>query len=1260
MTFSGAHTLGAVPRPTAATALPFNIAHAVGNVVFCLAFGPALVRALRRFRARFDGDLAAAPAAARRARSRSSSPWPRRALTPAPPARAAAAEPRDRLPARAPRTATAASAPRPGQPLHAGSTRALGGAWAWPRRRDPRGVRAAARSPCDLRARHAGALQRRRRPRAHDPRAAAPRPPARDARRPRPRRRAARAGAPDGSLGGLVNRTAFGILALRAAGRGPRDRAVRARGALARRASRTATAASASPARGGAERRSTTPRGALQALVGRRARARTGASRRGAALPAPPPEPRRRLPAQRRAAPPTPSRPRWAIQALRRRRARPGPRRAAGGARSPLAYLRSLVAANGARALLAHEQPDAGLGHRRRRSPALARRPFPAAAARGPRGAPGRTAWPGRAPFAALTRFPAPHEARSPKETARASAASRSCPRSSSKLTAQGPRGRSSSPARAPRRCIPDALFDGGRRDASAIRGRPTSSSRSRRRAPRRSARLRATAASSSASWRRSRDPDGHRAPGATRASPRFAMEAIPRISRAQSMDALSSQSNVGGYKAALLGAEHSTRFYPMLMTAAGTIPPAKVLVLGAGVAGLQALATARRLGAQTTGYDVRPEVAEQVAVARRQVARPRHRGGGRGRLRARADRGGARPAAAGAHRRDQGLRRRHHHRARPRAAPRPRLVTAEAVEGMKPGSVIVDLAGETGGNCELTEPGRGRRQHDVTIVAPLNLPADHARARLASSTRATSQSLLELIAGEDGALALDFDDEIIAGACVVARRRDRPRGRPQGRRGGDGLAMLVTNLAILVLAGFVGYAVISKVPNTLHTPLMSGTNAIHGIVVLGGILVLGLGGRRRLQQAPARHRDRLRDDQRRRRLPGHRPDARDVQGQAKPRPSRSRTRRTARERSTPPSSSDSTSSRVLYIVAFSLFIYGLSGLTGPRTAVRGNRIAAVGMAIAVIATLLTTGHGQLGPDRPRRRARHGGRRPRGAPGEDDRDAADGGAVQRRRRRRGGADRLGRSSATSDGFADVPTYVAIFSLLRGDRRLGLLLGLEHRLRQAPGAHPRQPDHARPPQQIRQRRCSGGRGRRAAWRSPPARDAEILIIGAARARRRCSATCVVLPIGGADMPVVISLLNAFTGLSAAATGVALEQHRADRRGHDRRRLGLDAHQPDGRGDEPLDPGHRRRRLRRHGHGAAGAARRRRQRTGPLHQRRRRRHPDGLRPPGRRRPRLRHGGRPGPARRARDGQAAREPRASRSSTPSTPSPAACPGT
>ena len=143
-----------------------------------------------------------------------------------------------------------------------------------------------------------------------------------------------------------------------------------------------------------------------------------------------------------------------------------------------------------------------------------------------------------------------------------------------------------------------------------------------------------------------------------------FAMEAIPRISRAQSMDALSSQQNVAGYKAALLGAQHSTRFYPMLTTAAGTIPPAKVLVLGAGVAGLQALATARRLGARTTGYDVRPEVAEQVQSLGAQWLDLGCRRVGRGRLRARAVRRGARAPAGGADRGDRGLRRRHHDRA--------------------------------------------------------------------------------------------------------------------------------------------------------------------------------------------------------------------------------------------------------------------------------------------------------------------------------------------------------------------------------------------------------------------------------------------------------------------------------------------------------------------------------------------------------------------------------------------------------------------
>jgi NAD(P) transhydrogenase subunit alpha len=259
--------------------------------------------------------------------------------------------------------------------------------------------------------------------------------------------------------------------------------------------------------------------------------------------------------------------------------------------------------------------------------------------------------------------------------------------------------------------------------------------------------------------------PDSTRALAQARVTA-FAMEAIPRISRAQSMDALSSQANVSGYKAALLGAEHATRFYPMLMTAAGTIPPAKVLVLGGGVAGLQALATARRLGAQTTGYDVRPEVAEQVQS-----------------LGAHWLDLGIEAAGEGGYARELT----DEERAQQQQAltdaikgfdvvittalvpgrPAPKLVTAEAVEGMKAGSVIVDLAGETGGNCELTEPGQVVVKHDVTIVSPLNLPStmpEHASQLYARNV----QSLLDLMTSEDGALAPDFDDEVVAGALIT------------------------------------------------------------------------------------------------------------------------------------------------------------------------------------------------------------------------------------------------------------------------------------------------------------------------------------------------------------------------------------------------------------------------------------------------------------------------------------------------------------
>jgi H+-translocating NAD(P) transhydrogenase subunit alpha len=244
-----------------------------------------------------------------------------------------------------------------------------------------------------------------------------------------------------------------------------------------------------------------------------------------------------------------------------------------------------------------------------------------------------------------------------------------------------------------------------------------------------------------------------------------FALEAIPRISRAQAMDALSSQGNVSGYKAVLLAASESTRFFPMLTTAAGTVKPATVLVLGVGVAGLQALATAKRLGARTTGYDVRPEVADQVRSVGAQWLDVGIEAAGEG--------GYARELTDDERAQQQ--------KALEDAIagfdvvittalvpgrPAPRLVTAGAVEAMKPGSVVIDLAGETGGNCELTEPGQTVVKHDVTIASPLNLPAtmpEHASELYSKNITA----LLELMI-KDGKFAPDFDDEVIADSCVT------------------------------------------------------------------------------------------------------------------------------------------------------------------------------------------------------------------------------------------------------------------------------------------------------------------------------------------------------------------------------------------------------------------------------------------------------------------------------------------------------------
>lgn len=247
-----------------------------------------------------------------------------------------------------------------------------------------------------------------------------------------------------------------------------------------------------------------------------------------------------------------------------------------------------------------------------------------------------------------------------------------------------------------------------------------------------------------------------------------LAMEAVPRISRAQRMDALSSQANIAGYKAALIAAESLPKFFPMMMTAAGTVFAAKVLVMGAGVAGLQALATARRLGAQVWGYDVRPAVKEQVESLGAKflefdlgLSDIEDKGGYAKALSPEASRKQQELLAAKTKEFDVVIT-----TALVPGRPAPRLITKETVAGMRPGSVIVDLAAEAGGNCELTEPDRVVTAHGVTIHGPTNLAATLPVHASQLYSRNVTEVLKELV--KDGQLALDFSDEIIAAICVT------------------------------------------------------------------------------------------------------------------------------------------------------------------------------------------------------------------------------------------------------------------------------------------------------------------------------------------------------------------------------------------------------------------------------------------------------------------------------------------------------------
>jgi H+-translocating NAD(P) transhydrogenase subunit alpha len=246
-----------------------------------------------------------------------------------------------------------------------------------------------------------------------------------------------------------------------------------------------------------------------------------------------------------------------------------------------------------------------------------------------------------------------------------------------------------------------------------------------------------------------------------------IALELVPRISRAQSMDVLSSQANIAGYKAVLLAAHVLPRYFPLLMTAAGTIRPAKVVVMGAGVAGLQVVATAKRLGAQVEVSDIRPAVREQVqSLGAKFIDLPLEEG---------AEDAGGYAKAMG----EDFLAKQREIVARHVAAadvvittalvpgkPAPRLVTREMVETMKPGSVIVDLAVEQGGNVELSRAGETVEHHGVRILGPANLAGEMP---LDAST-VYARNVLTLLADvvSDGAVALDLEDEVVAGALLV------------------------------------------------------------------------------------------------------------------------------------------------------------------------------------------------------------------------------------------------------------------------------------------------------------------------------------------------------------------------------------------------------------------------------------------------------------------------------------------------------------
>jgi NAD(P) transhydrogenase subunit alpha len=362
-----------------------------------------------------------------------------------------------------------------------------------------------------------------------------------------------------------------------------------------------------------------------------------------------------------------------------------------------------------------------------------------------------------------------------------------------------------------------------------------------------------------------------------------LAMDMVPRISRAQKMDALSSMANIAGYRAVIEAAQHFGRFFTGQITAAGKIPPAKVLVIGAGVAGLSAIGAAKSLGAIVRAFDTRPEVKEQVESMDGEFLMLdfTEEGAGVG--------GYAKTMSAEFIKAEMAL-----FAAQAKdvdiiittalipGKPAPKLITAEMVKSMKAGSVIVDLAAEQGGNCELTVPGQVSRQFGVTMIGYTDLPSRLAAQSSQLYATNLKHLLTDMCKAKDGLLVVDFADEVVRGATVVkgsditypppppklsaapAAKKPTPPPAPKGHGHGKseapasagstaltfGAAALVflgigwvappefmQHLTVFVLACFVGYMVVWNVTPALHTPLMSVTNAISSIIVLGALL---------------------------------------------------------------------------------------------------------------------------------------------------------------------------------------------------------------------------------------------------------------------------------------------------------------------------------------------------------------------------------------------------------------------------------------